>query len=376
VDPAAVKELKGIADKVVEAVQKARADAKTQERLQNAKLPDDLKHLEDKNGLAVMKAMISAGATDEAIAQQLRKPEFQELLISAATLQAQLESSGLHVDGNSPSGSTSEDSGLDGNTYHIDITYPDRAGERLLGLLDKAKKLYDSIPNKEEAALVLLGAQVALSGPLGVVWEIGKSVLIESVAGKEIEQAKQALSVQFASLLRGWDIQADLDKDKGSYGPIWEESIEASRFGLDIFIGATGILAGSGIKGEAGKLASTILPKSIIELSEANITKSGKTVIGHFKIDEGMDGVNYVEKAKQLKASYFSLGETWGILEPAERLAANAHFLDVIAAKGDVVILSVPKSQIKPNTSLTWEIEYLINTHGYAWAGEILKKAK
>ena len=254
VDPAAIKELKGIADKVVEAVQKARADAKTQERLQNAKLPDDLKHLEDKNGLAVMKAMISAGATDEAIAQQLRKPEFQELLSGAAAIQAQLESGGLRANINSTPDSNSGNSPNDGsNVLNVTITYENSSGERLLGLLDKAKTLYNSIPNKEEAALVLLGAQVALSGPLGVVWEIGKSVLIESVAGKEIEQAKQILSVKFASLLANKDIQAAIDQYPDS--DFWKTPVEASRFGVDIFLGAAGILAGSGIKGEAGKFA-------------------------------------------------------------------------------------------------------------------------
>jgi hypothetical protein len=374
VDPAAIKEIKGLADKVIEAVQKARADAKTQERLQNAKLPDDLKQLEDKSGLAVMRAMISAGATDETITQQLHKPEFQDLLKGAAEIQAQLESGGLHVEVTHEPASTSTNSDSEGsNVLTINITHIVGPGERLLVLLDKAKKLYESIPNKEEAALVLLGAQVALSGPLSAVWEIGKSALIQSVAGKEIEQAKQSLAVQFASLLSGWNIKADIDKDNGSYGPIWEQSIEASRFGIDIFIGAAGILAGSGSKGEAGKVASTILPKSIIELSEANIKNTGITVLGSFNVAEGVKGMGYIEKAKSLEASYFNLGTAWDALEPAQRKAANAHFLDTIISRGDEVIVSIAKKDVRNGTWLDWEIGYL-KEKGYKWVNQYTLK--
>ena len=96
-------------------------------------------------------------------------------------------------------------------------------------------------------------------------------------------------------------------------------------------------------------------------LAEANITNSGKTMLGHYP--------GYITKATAKGASYFNIGKAWDSLTQAERLAANSHFLDKIAAAGDQVLLSVPKGQIKAGSWLEWEIKYL-ESKGYKWINQ------
>lgn len=117
------------------------------------------------------------------------------------------------------------------------------------------------------------------------------------------------------------------------------------------------------------KVAKIVLPKSVIKLSEANITNSGRTVLGSFP--------GYIEQAKATGSSYFDIGNTWNNLSNEQRWAANVHFLDMIAAKGDVVNITIAKSAIRSDSILADEVRHLINNRGYQWAGpNTLRKVK
>jgi hypothetical protein len=110
-----------------------------------------------------------------------------------------------------------------------------------------------------------------------------------------------------------------------------------------------------------------------LALSESNITQSGKTVLGHWDPKTG----GYIAKAQQRGASYFDLGSRWETLTPAQRTAANQHFLDVIAERGDDVLLSVPKTKIRYPSALVDEIKYLTEQKGYRWVNQwSLRKVK
>ena len=110
------------------------------------------------------------------------------------------------------------------------------------------------------------------------------------------------------------------------------------------------------------RAASGTLSKEVIELAEANITSSGKTILGSYP--------GYITKAKAMGASYFDIGPAWDTLTPAQQWAANQHFLDLIAAKGDQVTVTVAKSAINPTSQLAKEVEYLINVKRYHWIGQ------
>ena len=103
-------------------------------------------------------------------------------------------------------------------------------------------------------------------------------------------------------------------------------------------------------------------PKKIAELAEANITNSGETVLGHFP--------GYIDKAKANGASFFDIGDVWNLLTPTQRWAANTHFLDKIASRGDQVLLSLPKSKVRPDSYLAKEIQYMINEKGFRWINQ------
>ena len=123
-------------------------------------------------------------------------------------------------------------------------------------------------------------------------------------------------------------------------------------------------------KAESGKLAYNdwvsqgmpeVLPQEIRRLAEGNITDTGETM-GHFP--------GYITKANSRGASYFDIGDAWNHLNDEQRWAANRHFLDTIAARGDQVNLSLPKQQIRPGSWLEKETKYLIETKGYVWVNQ------
>jgi len=120
---------------------------------------------------------------------------------------------------------------------------------------------------------------------------------------------------------------------------------------------------------EAAGGGAAALSKEVKDLAEAHITNSGKTVLGHFP--------RYKDKARARGASYFDIGDDWNRLTPAQRIAANNHFLDKIAAAGDDVLLSLPKKEIRRGSALEHEVEYLTREKGYRWVNQwSLKKPR
>jgi hypothetical protein len=95
------------------------------------------------------------------------------------------------------------------------------------------------------------------------------------------------------------------------------------------------------------------------------MTDSRDTVLGRYK-----DQPNYIDKANARRASYFDIGDAWKSLSETQRTAANDHFLDVIAGRGDRVLLSTPKYDIPSGTSLAHEIQYLTQEKGYVWVNQ------
>jgi len=109
-------------------------------------------------------------------------------------------------------------------------------------------------------------------------------------------------------------------------------------------------------------VAPNTLAPEIRALSEANITGNGRTVLGHYP--------GYIEKAQRTGASYFDIGDAWNTLTPVQRSAANMHFLDEVAGAGDQIYLSVPKTKIRPGSSLADEVQYLTGDKGYQWINQ------
>lgn len=114
--------------------------------------------------------------------------------------------------------------------------------------------------------------------------------------------------------------------------------------------------------GETGALRIAA-GEGIEELAETHITRSGRTVLGHFE-------TGYIEKAQARGASYFDIGKVWKGLTDTERWRANRHFLDMIVSNRDRVLLSLPKGTIRAGSWLAREIDYLIKKKGYRWINQ------
>lgn len=184
--------------------------------------------------------------------------------------------------------------------------------------------------------------------------------------------------------IRSWD----------SNTPLWQKTLDVGGVALDAIALATPVPGGFslGVKGintavKAGNQVDTLvdasktgeailksdLPDDIRMLAEANITDSGKTVLGHYGDVTGKG--NYIDKAKNTGSSYFDLGDTYSSLSESQQKVANFHFLDKVAENGDDILLSVPKNQIKSGSSLEDEITYLVSEKGYKWVNQwALKK--
>lgn len=104
------------------------------------------------------------------------------------------------------------------------------------------------------------------------------------------------------------------------------------------------------------------LSQEVRALAEAHVSTKGTTVLGHFP--------EYLQKARRTGASYFDLGKTWKLLSPSRRTAANLHFLDVIARRGDTVLLSVAKQRVRQGSALATELEYLVKEKDYRWVNQ------
>ena len=113
------------------------------------------------------------------------------------------------------------------------------------------------------------------------------------------------------------------------------------------------------------RAAGTRLSPKVKRLAEQHLTGSGKTVLGSFAGPK-----NYIAKAKERGASYFDIGDEWNRLTPAQRTAANDHFLDRISAARDQVLLSTPKTRIEPGTALAHEVQYLVKQKNYRWVNQ------
>ena len=129
--------------------------------------------------------------------------------------------------------------------------------------------------------------------------------------------------------------------------------------------------------GDISKIAKNPLVKydeafatnQIKRLAEAHITDTGVTVLGRYHpLTNGVG--QYIAKANKLKASYFDLGDVYKMLSPQQQKIANFHFLDIIAEKGDKVLLSVPKTKIPRGITLWDEVEYLTKEKGYHWVNQ------
>ena len=94
------------------------------------------------------------------------------------------------------------------------------------------------------------------------------------------------------------------------------------------------------------------------ELAEAHINKdSNETVLGKHI---GNSPQSYEVEAQLRVASYYNLPKAdWDKLTPGERIAANRHFLDKVAEKGDNITLTTPLSKIQTGSFLEDEVLYL-----------------
>jgi hypothetical protein len=133
-----------------------------------------------------------------------------------------------------------------------------------------------------------------------------------------------------------------------------------ARAAVQRAVGAVASKVGGGLGRAAAH--SEGLSSGLKQLAEAHITETGDTVLGRYP--------GYIAKAQARDASYFDIGDAWNSLSPAERTGANNHFLDVIADRGDRVLLSTVKREIGNRGALPDEIKYLTRQRGYSWVNQ------
>jgi hypothetical protein len=98
---------------------------------------------------------------------------------------------------------------------------------------------------------------------------------------------------------------------------------------------------------------------TVIGGPESGALSKGITVLGHFP--------EYLEKAEELGARRFNIpGEIWAAMTEQGKLAAETKFLDRLAARSDVVVLSNHISTVRPGSWLAKEIKYLLSNKGYS----------
>ncbi len=130
------------------------------------------------------------------------------------------------------------------------------------------------------------------------------------------------------------------------YGYVGDANKESDPSGLDIF-------------DEAWKVALK------------NVNNSGLTVLGHMTDVTNPKFESYIDKALRKKASYFSIGDMWGSVEKqGNPWILNEKFLDLVADRGDRIILNVTKQNIRSGSYLEDEIRYLTTKKGYKWVNQ------
>jgi hypothetical protein len=130
-------------------------------------------------------------------------------------------------------------------------------------------------------------------------------------------------------------------------------------------------LAEGAVAQVAAKAGSLRNASRLNKLATQHETDTGITVLGHY--DRATGG--YIAKAQRLGASYFDIGDAWDTLTPAQRKAANLRFLNDSIAKGDDILLSTPKGEVRPGSALRTELEHLLS-QGYAWVNQWKLKPK
>ncbi|MEW6102185.1 MAG: SpvB/TcaC N-terminal domain-containing protein [Candidatus Omnitrophota bacterium] len=119
---------------------------------------------------------------------------------------------------------------------------------------------------------------------------------------------------------------------------------------------------------DASPLGPLGLADQGVALLGMGISKTGKTVLGHFP--------EYIQKARKIGASYFDIGKKMNLLSKKRQWTANKRFLDIISKRKDQIYLSVSKMMIRAKSTLSKEIKYLIEEKGYKWVNQWSLKQK
>jgi hypothetical protein len=110
-------------------------------------------------------------------------------------------------------------------------------------------------------------------------------------------------------------------------------------------------------------IGGILLPGASGNASRAGVRaahrRCGVTVIGHWP--------GYDAFGERIQARYFNIPpEHWKKMSEVDQWAANVKFLDRTILRGDVVILSVPLSNIRSGSALEKEVAYLLQ-RGYRY---------
>lgn len=131
------------------------------------------------------------------------------------------------------------------------------------------------------------------------------------------------------------------------YGYVKDSNIQVDVFGLDI------------------------LEEAWKEVLKNTNNSSNLTVLGHFpRKNLGETFESYIEKAIRLKANYFNIGSMWDeVQKVTDPWFLNEKFLKLVIDRGDDILLNVSKNNIRPNSYLEKEIDFLLK-NGYQWKNQ------
>ena len=114
-----------------------------------------------------------------------------------------------------------------------------------------------------------------------------------------------------------------------------------------------------------------ILEEAWKEVLKNTNNSSNLTVLGHFpRKNLGETFESYIEKAIRLKANYFNIGSMWDeVQKVTDPWFLNEKFLKLVTDRGDDILLNVSKNNIRPNSYLEKEIDFLLK-NGYQWKNQ------